>query len=57
MAVVARFHCDVMTYGLARLDLRPGAAKASGIACGYGNVVGLTSILDQGQLSAGVSGV
>jgi len=55
MAVVVGFHCDVISCeacGVARP--RPAAAAESS-ACGRGNEVGLTSVLDRRQLSSIVS--
>ena len=46
MAVVVGFHCDVISCELARRGERPAAAVKSS-ACGCGNMVGLTFILDR----------
>jgi len=50
MVIVVGFHCEAC--GVARP--RP-AAVAESSACGRGNAVGLTSILDRGQYSSHTS--
>jgi len=50
MAVKVGFHCDVISCELVRRGVRRGATEASrNGACGHGNAVGLTSVVDQGQ--------
>jgi len=48
IVVVVGFHAEAVSCELARA--RWGGRAAESSACGRGNVVGLTSILDRGQL-------
>jgi len=52
-AVIVGFHCHVISCAIEACGLvRPRSATAAeSSACGRGNVVGLTSILDRGQFS------
>jgi len=47
VAVVVSFHCDVISCELSRRGAAEAAAQSS--ACGRGNAVGLTSIIDRGK--------
>jgi len=51
VAVVVSFHCDVISCELSRRGVRRGTAEAAAqsSACGRGNAVGLTSIMDRGK--------
>ena len=51
VAVVVSFHCDVISCQLSRRGVRRGAAEAAAqsSACGRGNAVGVTSIMDRGK--------